>query len=509
MLFGKKPHSYDNEFNMKNLILHPIKTTVLFVFLLPIFFVLHGFKENFGFIPVTDGLVLIATYLLASLILLGLFWLILRNLTRAGLITFFVMCFHFFFGSVHDSLKKILPGTFVTKYSFILPAALIVFIFLLVVSKRMKEHSLERLTIYLNSLLLLIIVIDGCLLLGKLVFKKSPPAILGTELTKCESCPKPDVYFILLDEYAGNDELKNIFHFDNSAFEDQLKKRGFRIVNHSYSNYNYTPFSLASILNMSYLQLKDTARTGADLTYAYQQINDSRIIHFFEAHGYKFYNYSVFEFEHQPAPVRDPLLPLRTRLITSQTFLSRLQRDLWFHTITLFGSKKTTRAFRYYNKRNNERIYGLTWDVARQRIAEPKLVYTHLMMPHYPYYYDKNGNELPFERLVEGSQIHKDDYIGYLQYGNGRIINLIDHIRKSSLTPPIIIVMGDHGFRHFTEPVDRKYHFMNLSAVYFPNANYSTIVDSTSSVNLFRRVLNSQFGQHLPILKDSSIYLRD
>ena len=106
------------------------------------------------------------------------------------------------------------------------------------------------------------------------------------------------------------------------------------------------------------------------------------------------------------------------------------------------------------------------------------------MIPHYPYYYDKNGKRLPFERLVEGSQVHKDDYIGYLEYGNGKILSLIDRIQKSSAGPPIIILMGDHGFRHFIEPVERKYHFMNLTAVYFPNGDYSAIVDSSSSVNL-------------------------
>ena len=130
-------------------------------------------------------------------------------------------------------------------------------------------------------------------------------------------------------------------------------------------------------------------------------------------------------------------------------------------------------------------------------------------MPHYPYYYDKNENELPFERLVEGNQVHKNDYVGYLQYTNRKILDLVDHIQKSSPAPPVIIVMGDHGFRHFTAPVDRRYYFMNLSAVHFPNADYTAITDSIPAVNLFRTVLNSQFGQHLPLLKDSTIYLHD
>ena len=115
---------------MKNGILHSIKTKPAFVYLLSIFFVLHGFRENFGFIPWIDALLLMAVYLLASVFLVSLFWLIYRNFLRAGLLAFFIMSFQFFFGTVHDNLKKIFEGSFMAKYSFVLSAALIFFILL-------------------------------------------------------------------------------------------------------------------------------------------------------------------------------------------------------------------------------------------------------------------------------------------------------------------------------------------------------------------------------------------
>src|SRR5438552_10343277 len=95
---------------MKNGILHSIKTKPAFVYLLSIFFVLHGFRENFGFIPWIDALLLMAVYLLASVFLVSLFWLIYRNFLRAGLLAFFIMSFQFFFGTVHDNLKKNIRG---------------------------------------------------------------------------------------------------------------------------------------------------------------------------------------------------------------------------------------------------------------------------------------------------------------------------------------------------------------------------------------------------------------
>ena len=489
--------------------LYFLKTKPIYVYLLSVFFVVHGFVENFDFIPLTDAVLLTATYLLATVVLVLLFWLLYRNFSKACLVTFLIMSFHFFFGSVHDFLKNLFPALFLSKYSFILSLAFILLVTSFVAIKTMAEPRLLKITAYLNFLIVLLLLIDGGLLASKLVFENHKATALSKQFTKCDACAKPDVYFILADEYAGDAELKDIFHFDNSEFEAQLRNMGFHVLNSSYSNYNYTPFSMASILNMDYLHLKDTTHMGVDLAYCYQQIKNSSLVNFFQANGYQFYNYSVFNFEHQPAPVRETFLPVRTRLITSQTFLSRVQRDLWFHSITFFKSKKSARDLTYYNKQNNQIIYDLTRQIAKQKTTTPKFVYSHLMMPHYPYYYNKDSKELPFDRLVEGNQVHQSDYIGYLQYSNKKLFELINKIKKSSAAPPIIVLMGDHGFRHFIEPVARKYHFLNFAAVYFPSQNYSTLRDSCSSVNFFREILNSQFSQHLERLKDSTIYLHD
>ena len=494
---------------MKNGFLNLLKSKPIYVYLLCVFFVFHGFVENFDFVPVADALLLIVTYIFAALVIVLASWLLYRDFAKAFLVAFLMMSFQFFFGGLHDFLKAHFPRLFISKYSFILSLTFILLALSIVAIKKMKDSRFLRVAAYLNFLLVFLLLIDAGWLVGKLAFQRQKAPALSREFSKCSTCAMPDVYFILADEYAGDGELRDIFHFDNSDFEAQLKNRGFHVIRSSYSNYNYTPFSMASILNMEYLHLRDTNRMGTDVAYCYQEIKNSTLVNFFQANGYQFYNYSVFNFEHLPAPVRESFLPVRTRLITSQTFLSRVQRDLWFHSITLFKSRKSVRDLTYYNKHNNQIIYDLTWETARQNTPTPKFVYAHLMMPHYPYYYDKNGKELPFERLVEGNQVHRDDYIGYLQYSNKKLLELVDQIKKFSASPPIIVLMGDHGFRHFTSPVPRKYHFLNLVSVYFPSQNYSAIRDSSSSVNLFREILNSQFSQHLVRLKDSAIYLHD
>lgn len=488
---------------------HTIRTKPFFLLLLPLFFVLHGFTENYGFVPVSDAALLTGIYLAWSVVIAAVGWLLFRNTRQACLLAFLVMALHFFFGTLHDTLKQLFPGSFIVKYSVLLPVLSAALLLVVILMKR-KKPRLLRTTYYLNILLLVLLAIDGIWLTGKIIRdRKQEPQGVPQGFIACPGCPKPDIYFIVPDEYAGNTELKDLFQFDNSAFISQLDAKDFHTIPQSYSNYNYTPFSIASVLNMDYLQLSGRERNQPDLTYCYEMIWNNRLLRFLESQGYSFYNYSVFDFEGQPARTNETFLPNKTRLITSQTLLSRIRRDIAYNLITRFQSKKYLRKVTYSDKENNENIYNLTWKIAEERSGRPKFVYTHLEMPHYPYYFDRNGKEQPFETLLEGQQGNKEHYIEYLQYTNKKLLDLVDHIRQFSLNQPIIILMGDHGFRHFTEPVLPKYHFLNLVSLYMPSRNYGAFHDSLSSVNLFRILLNTGFSQQLPYLKDSTSYLRD
>jgi len=493
---------------MRTQLLHFLRTKPVFLYLLPVFFVLHGCMENYDYIPLKDAALLTTLYLGSSLIIALLFWLFYRNFTKANLAAFLTMAFHFFFGSLYDALQKVPGGSFLGKYSFILPAAAVAFVIAFIIIKK-RKGQLSRTKFYLNSLMLILIAADSFLLLGKTMKKEKKSGDLPAGFSYCDSCQTPDIYFILADEYAGNTELKEVLKFDNSTFLNELTQRKFHVLPNSSSNYNYTPFSMASILNMDYLQLQSTNRGATDLTYAYEQIKNSRLLQFLQHHKYRLHNFSIFDFEGQPGRRLETFLPARTRLITAQTFLSRAEKNLFFNLVTRLRSKAAIKRQTYVYRKNNENIYKLTWDIASKKTTHPKFVYTHLEMPHYPYYYDKNGVEQPLEKLQEGYQVNQAAYVEYLQYCNKQYLALIDHILQSASAPPVIVLMGDHGFRHFTTPVDPKYHFNNLTAVLLPSGNYHSFTDSLTSVNLFRVVLNSQYGQQLPLLKDSTSYLQD
>ena len=234
-------------------------------------------------------------------------------------------------------------------------------------------------------------------------------------------------------------------------------------------------------------------------------IRNNRFLKYLEGNGYTFKNYSIFDFRGQPARIDETFIPVKTRLITAQTFLSRLNREIRFNTVDgKFRFEKAVKEFTYRNLHNNENIFKLTTAHA----PSPKFVYSHFMMPHYPYYFNAKGEEQPYQTLPEGNQVNKSRYIEYLQYTNKRILDLVDTLLNQP-AKPVIVLMSDHGFRHFSQPKERKYYFMNLSAIFTPDQNYAGYDSVRTSVNLLKVFLNNQFDQDLKMSDDSTIYLRD
>ena len=96
-----------------------LKTNPLYLVLLPVFFVLHGYLENFGFISVSDAAVLCVSYVFLTIAINVFSWFFFRNWTKAAVITVIWMSFFFFFGALHEFLKEHSPLRFFSKYSFL------------------------------------------------------------------------------------------------------------------------------------------------------------------------------------------------------------------------------------------------------------------------------------------------------------------------------------------------------------------------------------------------------
>ena len=89
----------------------------------------------------------------------------------------------------------------------------------------------------------------------------------------------PDVYYIILDEYAPLRTLDEFYHYDNSEFVKFLEEKGFYVTKNSHSNYAQTSTSLASTLNMKYLNhLSDAIENESkDHGILYQMLDNNLV----------------------------------------------------------------------------------------------------------------------------------------------------------------------------------------------------------------------------------------
>jgi len=329
---------------------------------------------------------------------------------------------------------------------------------------------------------------------------------------------KPDVYYIILDMYGRDDVLMDKFRYDNTEFLKKLEDLGFIVTRCSVSNYNMTELSLASSFNMNYLDTLGSQYTAGsrDRSGLPSLIHHSAVRSIFEKLGYRFINFETgFTF----TEIRDAdefLVPSYVELkntanpIRVNAFESMLIKTTAFVIISDAQAKWLSPVADALDMRRVHIVRELfLLDKLPKLAAEssPKFVYAHILIPHPPFVFSKDGVslELPSSYGPDGSGPSAKDYaVGYrnqLDYIDMRLIPILKQIIQDSKIPPIIIIQGDHG-------VDPKRSFI-LNAYYLPGLDKNPVWQTISPVNTFRVILNSYFNDHLEILPDINYASKD
>lgn len=481
-----------------------------FLLLLPVFFVFHGYVGNAPFVRLADCLPLTGIYCVATLLLFGLFFLFLKQPLKASLAATFVMAFYLFFGYLHDPLRK--HGIFLHRYSILLPLFLIVTV-LLTIWLRSKP-PFNRAGLFLTVLLLVYMVVDGITLVskrsGKAMQGLTAENIFEGQQPVCDTCSRPDIYLLIFDEYSASRTLRNIYHYDNSGLDSFLVGNGFHLQSKSRSNYFITPFSMGSMLNLSYLKgiAHPEALEADDYTNSFEPIRKSAAVNFLLSRGYDVVNNSPFDLPGHPSHLLQTYIATKTKLITSKTLYDYLVRDI----AAWLKDRLTPAGLLLENditgmKQTNERAIQNTIEESARHRERPRFVYMHVFLPHEPYLYDSARHLHSQEEIARGKSL--PGYLGYLPYTNDRVRQVITALKQNSGGKAVILFMSDHGLRYWNEGIDPACFFYNQNAVYFPNGDYSGFYDEISNVNQFRVVFTKLFHLNLPLLKDSTVFLRD
>ncbi|MBQ2644954.1 hypothetical protein IJG14_05210 [bacterium] len=103
-----------------------------------------------------------------------------------------------------------------------------------------------------------------------------------------------------------------------------------------------------------------------------------------------------------------------------------------------------------------------------------------------------------------------------IEFLNNKVLKSFDKILDKNKNS-VIVLISDHGYlpnkKHkkgagYPIEYDKDYYVRagNLTAVYFPDKNYSEMYQTISLVNLIRVVLNKYFEAKLPLLPDKHFY---
>ena len=480
---------------------------VFYIFLIPLFFIFHSYLESFPAIAFPEVLQVLAVHTLLAFAFFMILFLFIKSVGKTAIGFFFISVLFYLFGPLHDVLKDLFPDSLFSRYSFILPVLLILLISCIIFVKR-SRLKFYRATKYLNILFCLLLLVD-CVQIGIKIFREENRKRDFSNIHVQSGINNPDIYLIIADEYAGATELKQLYRFDNSKFEDSLKALGFYFIQNTNSNYNYTLYSMASMLSMNYLDSIDEVYKKKDIASCFSRINHNYFLSYLHKQGYDIENLSIFPLKDIPS-VSENIFPfMGTNLITHQTLFSRLSRDLGYHLVTSLKIKyfaEKAKEYHYKELRNNMVITNQLLQVSQKNTVAPKFIYAHLMMPHEPYYFDKNGNE--YTVYTKNTIELRIRYIEFLQYSNNKYLQLLNGILKKAKRNTIVVFMSDHGSRLFTEPSEIKYQFSTINAIYLPDKNYQRFYNGISNVNVLRALLNSVFDENLPLLQDKSFYLK-
>lgn len=476
----------------------------LFLLLLPAFVVIHLEKElhnliNYKF--VYDRIIILFA---VPFIILGIWYLFLRSVSRASTMTLGCLLPFYYTGDLKNWLSNLFPGSFLQAYSFLLPLYVILLVGLFFILRKERPFP-GKFFLFINTAILLFIIADVVTIsLNSSKNKYTIDDKNNLSYNRCNSCTNPDIYYIIFDAYTSSKQLMAEYGYSNQSIEDYLHNKGFYISENSKSNYNYTAYSVGSTLNMNYIAKIDTVNKITDREYlqALKLVYKNAFVTFLLDQNYIILNHSLFDINSSPTTIKQIDFWGIRELFDQYNLFFKLYYDAKYHLPS--GIKKLFNNKYFVNdpevrKGLSDTVFNHLLQSVNMKTKQPKFVYAHFLNTHPPFFFDSTGRMLPPNGIEEG-------YIHQVAYSNRLIKQIADSILASE-RPSIIILQGDHG-TSFKTPLHPHDDFCNLNAIFFPNKNYSSLTDSMTNVNTFRVILNNFFEQKLTLLPNNYYPLR-
>jgi hypothetical protein len=500
--------------------LKPDKSWTFHPFLYAIFPSLFLYSRNLDWVRPPDLLKPVVVTVLLTGIVLAFARAVLRSGTKAGVLASAFLIVVFSYGHVMRLVQGFAVGGLVVGRTMILFPGLCVALAGLTIVLARTRKDLRGITGYLSVLGVILVVTSlgqigvGCARAGR----GSVERWIGYVDKSCSGrgalpvkpgMRKPDIYYIILDNYSRADILKREFGYDNSEFIRFVRSKGFYVADRSECNHLGTLGSLPSSLNFDYLATLTreagikTLNTQVDLA----MIRKSKLVALLRAAGYKLVTfpsgYAVTADVGADVVCKRSIWSMNEfdRVLLNTTMLAAMLAVLPQKVFSSVGEMESYRS---------DIRHTLDKLVDTPRIKGPKFAFAHLTVTHPPFVFDADGNvpRVRVDELTTTDQLKSHDpklYTDSITYVNREMTKVVEEILSRSENPPVIILQADHGVSHYVTGkglLDGVKRHAIFNAYYLPGGGTKALYPSISPVNSFRVVMNAYLGAHFPLLKD-------
>ena len=481
----------------------------------------RNIQEQVTISALVEPLVFVLTLTVVVLILaLAVF----RDAVRAGLATSLLAAIVFGFGHVQSALSDVLtsPGQLLAISALLLCGGVLV---IWRIRGRIARAAARVLNVAAAALLIFNIVPIAEYQLSALGRAQAPAAVGLQGRGPSTSGQQRDVYWIILDRYGSGGVLSEFYDFDNSAFLDALRERGFYVAAESRANYLKSALTISSTLKMDYHDpesLSEQAASPDDFGPLYRMLGDALPVQsFLKSQGYRYIHMGNW----WQGTARNAAADLNLRYGELSEFANVLYESTILPALAQVtgadGGSAQDLPFRERHRRQT--LYHFERLPLVAQIRGPKFVLAHIVLPHSPYVFDRDGGVVT--EAMERSRSREVNYTEQVQYANKRTLELIDVLLAGPPeTDPIIVLQGDEGpypvrysgrereFRWAEATVDELTEkFGIFNSYYLPGVDPEEggLYPSITPVNSFRVVFNTYFGTDLPILPARQIIFQD
>lgn len=428
-------------------------------------------------------------------------WLLIRQCQKASLWTAWALVMFFSYGHLYRIVEDFqLFGFLLGRHRYLVILWGVVFIlgtWLILRKIQVSEEIIK--VINFISLILVLFQIGQIVLYQyrKGVSQQQAQASLSDPfLSPGDPANMPDVYLIILDMYGREDALEEYYEYDNREFLSQLEEMGFYVADCGRSNYSNTALSLASQLNMEYI---DVLLDDVNLEATSYLIKNSTVRMALEEIGYTTiaFETGVGWADPDEADIFYTRPPIEHVVTSLEPFEVMFVEGTIGWLFLDYYISLNLEEFKYVETpveaKAQRTLMVLDYLRLLPAMEGPKFVHAHMIIPHPPHVFNLDGSV-----NLQAEQV--EDKIGLsiqLDYLNPQILEIVEKIIDNSSPDPIVILEGDHGFGNLQRN-------SILNALYLPDGGVETLYPQISLVNTFRVMFNQYFGTNLSLLEDLS-----